>query len=179
MFLKYYLTVHRLRSRIKFPKVAVLAWNVCTEPCKCISMVRNRSGTARESSESHFPRIGSSEPCICVCQALPAAGRGWQGLAGNYGRIVECGSRDHLPRWYDAPGVISTLLQLGGWCSKWPNTQLVVGCPCQHPCQQLAGAGRQLRFYIDPERSQNMPEAKKNLGSSPDAVDMYAAQFLA
>ena len=47
------------------------------------------------------------------------------------------------------------------------------------PCQLLAGAGRQLRFYIDPERSQNMPDAKNFLGSSPDAIDMYAAQFLA
>ena len=141
--LKYNLTVHRLRSRTKFPKVTVLAWNVCTEPCKCISMARNRPGTARESSESHFPPIRSSEPCIL---RLPGPASCWQGLPGNYGRIVECGSRDHLPRWYDAPGVISTLLQLGGWCSKWLNTQSVVGCPCQLPCQLLAGGWQATPF---------------------------------
>ena len=43
----------------------------------------------------------------------------------------------------------------------------------------LPAAGRQLRFYIDPERPQNMSDAKKILTSSQNAIDMYAAQFLA
>ena len=42
-----------------------------------------------------------------------------------------------------------------------------------------AAASRQLCFDIDPERSQNMPGAKTFLRSSQDAIDMYAAQFLA
>ena len=85
-------------------------------------------------------------PTTVAYQALPAPASSWQGLAGNYGRIVECGSPDHLPRWYDAPGVISTLLQLGGWCSEWLNTQSTIGCPCQHPCQLLAGSWQATPF---------------------------------
>ena len=41
------------------------------------------------------------------------------------------------------------------------------------------GASQQLRKDTGPERSQNVPGAKTILGSSPDAIDMYAAQFLA